>query len=150
MTTVTVAREETLCGCRTCPPGSVSSRFCDDHLREVLRGCVAGDVEYWVEHPVFADYWVSSFGRVKSRYRVLKGTPDAGGSGEYLTVGVGGKRRRVHHLVLESYIGQRPAGLEACHWDDDKTNNKVFNLRWDDHLANYQDLVRNRRAWWQK
>ena len=53
------------------------------------------------------------------------------------------KVRRVHHLVLEAFVGPCPVGLEGCHWDDDKDTNHLNNLRWDTHGANMNDAVRN-------
>jgi len=48
----------------------------------------------------------------------------------------------IHSLVLESFVGPRPEGMEACHFPDrDVTNNRLENLRWDTHLANQQDKI---------
>lgn len=55
------------------------------------------------------------------------------------------RNRRVHQLVLEAFVGPRPPGMEGCHWDDNKENNAVTNLRWDTHSANELDKVRNGR-----
>lgn len=49
------------------------------------------------------------------------------------------KSRNVAHLVLEAFIGPRPAGMEACHNDGDPRNNAVGNLRWDTASANRRD-----------
>jgi hypothetical protein len=46
-------------------------------------------------------------------------------------------------LVLEAFVGPCPDGLEACHWDDDPTNNRLSNLRWDTSIANKRDMARN-------
>ncbi len=54
--------------------------------------------------------------------------------------------RRLHHLVLEAFVGPRPPGMEACHNDDDRTNNALCNLRWGTRLENAADRVRNRRT----
>jgi hypothetical protein len=51
----------------------------------------------------------------------------------------------MHILVLEAFVGPRPAGMEGCHWDDDPTNNHLSNLRWDTRSANARDAVRNGR-----
>lgn len=51
--------------------------------------------------------------------------------------------KRVHQLVLEAFVGPRPPGMEGCHWDDNKENNALTNLRWDTHSANMFDKVRN-------
>lgn len=48
----------------------------------------------------------------------------------------------VHTLVLEAFVGPRPVGMEACHYDGDKTNNILTNLRWDTKKANEADAVR--------
>ncbi|MBC8726059.1 hypothetical protein F6X37_32345 [Paraburkholderia sp. 31.1] len=49
--------------------------------------------------------------------------------------------RVVHQLVLEAFVGPRPAGAEGCHGDGDPTNNAASNLRWDSHSANMHDRV---------
>lgn len=55
-----------------------------------------------------------------------------------------GKRSRsVHSLVAEAFLGERPEGLNVCHWDDVPTNNHVSNLRWGTHSDNQQDRIRN-------
>jgi len=53
------------------------------------------------------------------------------------------KRRTIHSLVAEAFIGPRPDGMEVCHFDDDPTNNRVENLRYDTRRANHLDRVRN-------
>lgn len=50
---------------------------------------------------------------------------------------------QVHRLVLEAFIGPRPDGMEACHLNDDPSDNRVENLRWDTRSANVLDSVRN-------
>jgi len=50
--------------------------------------------------------------------------------------------RLIHRIVLETFIGPRPEGMEACHFPDrDITNNRISNLRWDTREANYLDKV---------
>ena len=49
----------------------------------------------------------------------------------------------VHRLVLEAFVGPCPEGMEACHWDDNPTNNQLENLRWDTHRENVKDRIRN-------
>lgn len=49
----------------------------------------------------------------------------------------------VHRLVLQAFVGPCPDGMEACHWDDDHTNNRLDNLRWDTRVNNYRDRERN-------
>lgn len=52
-------------------------------------------------------------------------------------------RRLVHHLVLEAFVGSRPEGGEALHWDDTPANNYLSNLRWGTSSENKLDCVRN-------
>jgi len=47
----------------------------------------------------------------------------------------------VHRLVLETFVGPCPEGMEACHNDGDKSNNQVDNLRWDTHGSNMFDAI---------
>ena len=58
-----------------------------------------------------------------------------------------GRRKAVyvHTLVLTVFVGERPEGLEACHYDGDPTNNHRSNLRWDTHVGNMADLARHGR-----
>lgn len=83
----------------------------------------------------FRDVW----GRLR-RGRVLRLTAMKDG---HLKVTIHGRTRLVHHLVLESFVGPRPAGTEACHGDGDPANNTRGNLRWDTRSANTRDSVRH-------
>lgn len=51
--------------------------------------------------------------------------------------------RFVHTLVLEAFVGPRPPGMHACHANDEPSDNRVENLRWDTPRANRLDSVRN-------
>src|SRR5690606_12503326 len=74
------------------------------------------------------------------RGRVLKQIVDGRG---YRVVGLNCRQKKVHILVLETFVGPRPAGGEGLHSDDDKSNNALANLRWGTHADNYADRVRN-------
>ena len=39
--------------------------------------------------------------------------------------------KNVHTLVLTTFVGDRPDGMQACHNNGDKTDNRLENLRWD-------------------
>lgn len=58
-------------------------------------------------------------------------------------VNLSGKTRLVHQLVLEAFVGPRPEGTECCHYDDDRGNNRLSNLRWGTSSENELDKVRN-------
>jgi hypothetical protein len=150
--------------CRLCARPSLAP-FCDRCLALIVEDSRTGEVECWVEVPGFDGYRVSSFGRVKSLDRIVVQRSHGGiqrrrfsgqilkphsASHRGLWVHVGQRngqrnRQRVHRLVLEGFVGRCPAGMECCHWDDDFTNNRLHNLRWDTPSANRHDQVRNGR-----
>jgi len=114
------------------------------------------EVETWKPIPGYeGSYKVSSYGRVLSMgrkdtrgrrrgERELK--PRFARSGHSaVALYVNGTRRDalIHHLVLESFVGPRPDGMEGCHWNDDPSDNSLGNLRWDTRSANILDSVRN-------
>lgn len=45
----------------------------------------------------------------------------------------------IHSLVLTAFVGPRPTGMVCCHWNGDKKDNRVENLRWDTVKANAED-----------
>lgn len=116
--------------------------------------------ELW--RPVVGWFWyeVSNLGRVRSldhvattgrgyrfvRGRILKQVK----KGAYLTVNLsdGSKRRTctVHSLVLRSFAGEPPEGMEACHGPAGKLDNRLVNLRWDTKAANMADKHRDGTA----
>lgn len=74
-------------------------------------------------------------GRIKKQYKngvgypcVKLRTPD----GHFRSV-------QVHQLVLLAFIGECPPGMESCHKDGTRSNNRLSNLRWDTHVANLRD-----------
>lgn len=100
-------------------------------------------------------YEVSDAGRIRSlarldargRRRSAKVLSPRKTSRDHLSVALyaNGTRRdaQLHHLVLEAFVGPRPAGMEGCHWNDDPADNRLRNLRWDTRSANVRDSVRN-------
>lgn len=49
----------------------------------------------------------------------------------------------IHSIVLEAFVGIRPAGMCGCHNDGNPANNRVNNLRWDTHASNMADRERH-------
>ena len=63
-------------------------------------------------------------------------------------VSIGRKRRAyVHVLVLEAFVGPRPADKpHTRHLDGDGANNRVENLRWGSVAENQADTIRHGRT----
>ena len=55
------------------------------------------------------------------------------------------KRKGIHNLVMEAFIGVRPQGYEVNHIDEDKTNNKLENLEYVTHQQNVQHGFGNKK-----
>lgn len=51
----------------------------------------------------------------------------------------------VHLLVMRTFVGPRPRGLEICHNDGNPKNNLLSNLRYDTVSENRLDTVRHGR-----
>ena len=52
----------------------------------------------------------------------------------------------VHCLVLRTFIGPCPEGMEGCHNNGNPSDNRLSNLRWDSHKNNQQDMVTHGKA----
>lgn len=108
-------------------------------------------VEIWKDVAGTTGFQVSSLGRARKtgshgEVQYLKGS-DLDGGRRAIRIRRAGQLRRVyiHRLVLEAFVGPCPPGLQCCHADDDVTNNRLENLRWDTHKANIHDAIRNGR-----
>lgn len=119
--------------------------------------------EEWRSIPDWEGYYaVSNTGRVRSVARTIhfadgrardypaqeRATHTDGFGYRKVTLKRKGVNQRVlvHQAVAAAWIGPRPAGLEVCHWDGDKTNNVAGNLRYDTRAANHADAVRHGTA----
>jgi hypothetical protein len=83
--------------------------------------------EVWNPIPSEPGYEASSFGRVRSRFKILSQNFTRG----YLGVQLSSVRRRVNRLVCEAFHGAPPSlKHEAAHKDNNRTNNRADNLVW--------------------
>jgi len=111
--------------------------------------------EQWREVEGWRGYEVSDLGRVRS-WKRSRQTPDADLprvlsswqlSSGYLLVTLKDCGRRanmyVHRLVLAAFVGPCPEGREAAHWDGDKENNALGNLRYATPAENTADKRRH-------
>lgn len=111
--------------------------------------------EVWKDIPEFPGYEVSNRGRMRSYFqylgygrweisnepqRFMSQHPDRKG---YLTIALvsnsGRYTLKVSRTVLLAFIGPCPQGMESCHNDGVKSNNHLYNLRWDTPKNNCKD-----------
>lgn len=57
-----------------------------------------------------------------------------------------GRKVSPGRLVLEAFVGPCPEGMECCHWDDNRLNNHISNVRWGTRGDNITDAYRNGRG----
>lgn len=48
----------------------------------------------------------------------------------------------VHRLILETFVGKCPDGMEACHINGSPACNHIYNLRWDTKSNNQKDSIK--------
>lgn len=117
-------------------------------------------MEIWKDIPEWEGlYQASDLGRVRSydkkcparfgkpvlrRGRILK--PVAKGE-RYLAVTLsnGSNRKQffVHDLILKTFVGDKPKGYQVCHVNDQKTDNRLTNIRYGTAKDNSDDAIRN-------
>jgi hypothetical protein len=123
--------------------------------------CKCSELELWASiHGYVGYYEISTCGRVRSLDRVitdrngqirrLRGQPLGGNLSPttgYLRVGLSkdgtGVIRHIHSLVLETFVGPRPSGMEACHGPNGQLDNHLANLAWNTPSANSRDMRRD-------
>lgn len=47
----------------------------------------------------------------------------------------------IHRLVMAAFVGPCSEGMEVCHQNGDPTDNRLVNLRYDDHSGNMNDRM---------
>jgi len=121
---------------------------------------ITATCERWLPIDGFEGYEVSNLGRIRSWHpagarhpipkepRILKCTLTTKKYGGYVQVGLrrNGKciSKRVNCLVALSFIGPKPSiKHEAAHWDGNRQNNIITNLRWATSKENGEDKVRH-------
>jgi hypothetical protein len=108
-------------------------------------------MEEWRRVVGFPEYEVSNLGNVRSwkvwngRQRPLPHPMVASSVRGYLVVSISSGETRVqkktYALVLEAFVGPRPDGMQGCHNNGDKSDNRLDNLRWDTAKANHADKL---------
>ncbi len=99
-------------------------------------------------YPYNTSYLITKDGRVwsKKRGKFLSLCPDTNGYPVVLLYHRGRRiMKRVHRLVLETYIGDCPKGMETRHLDGNPQNNNLENLQWGTHRDNENDRIEHNR-----
>ena len=113
-------------------------------------------MEIWKSVPDFeGTYQVSSEGRIRSCERITRHghrrkarpmrikTLKSG----YREIGLHKdgcvKQFLVHRLVLSAFVGPCPFGMQSCHGNADRSDNRLENLRWGTPAENTMDKVRH-------
>lgn len=107
--------------------------------------------EIWKDIPDYEGlYQASNLGRIKSlipwagtQSRILKpaNCDKYGHLGVALTLNKKHKTFPVHQLVLNTFVGKCPRGMECRHLDGNRINNKLKNLKWGTHSENMKDRI---------
>lgn len=102
--------------------------------------------EQWRIIPGYEPYCASDLGRIRGvRKSIL--TPVVTQYGYHqVTLCTGGKKysRLVHRLVAYAFVGPQPTPEhDVLHWDGDKGNNALINLRWGTPKENNADQMRH-------
>jgi hypothetical protein len=92
-------------------------------------------------------YEISNHGRVRNKNtkHIKPQHLHSNGAALYVQLWIGDKAyaRRVHRLVLQTFIGPCPLGMEGCHNDGNFRNNHLGNLRWDTPANNHADKLKH-------
>lgn len=97
-------------------------------------------------------YDASNLGRIRSWVPMGPSTAQRRQEPKILQPSIAGGKRRsmvcickmprlVHRLVLLTFVGPCPDGMEGCHNDGNPNNNNINNLRWDTRKSNRADSI---------
>lgn len=143
--------------CRDCCAARRTLKpYTGTETRTASRFFSAGELaaEQWRTVPGFASYKVSTLGRFESTRnshigftrpaRILVHKPGPNGYILFeLRTDTHRCPRTLHSIVLETFVGPCPEGMEACHKNGIRQDCRLTNLRWDTRKANHEDSVRH-------
>lgn len=93
------------------------------------------NAEQWKALKQNESYEISTLGRIRHNYKngktkILSPMTNGQNENDYLFINIDGKKYYMHHLVLETFIGQKPLGYECDHINSNKQDNSLFNLQY--------------------
>jgi len=110
--------------------------------------------EIWKQVPGYPGYEASNLGQVRI-VKVLSDRPCRGNYNVYcLYKKEPGQRRgerkdvTAHSVIMETFVGPRPKGMQILHKDGNPRNNRVDNLRYGTAKENAQDKYRHGTIPW--
>jgi hypothetical protein len=111
------------------------------------------EVERWVPVPGWPGYETSNHGRLRSYRRsgdtgkpILIATKPRPSGYHFARLWNGMENSKVlgvHAIVLMSFVGPKPPGMDPCHIDGKRDNNRLDNLRWGTRSENQRDSLRH-------
>lgn len=124
--------------------------------------------EIWKDIPGYEGrYQASTMGRIRSLDRMVRGVCHFTGKEFYrkvkgqilrpgrfckcghvsVVLGHGAIGSPVHQLVMKTFVGEPPEGMEVLHENGDPTDNRLENLRYGTRTENILDVFRQGKAW---
>lgn len=91
-------------------------------------------------------YMVDSDGNVYGPKKLLKQRVYKGYC--YVKLGTANNLRLVHRLIAQAFLPNPDNKPQVAHWDGDKSNNSLTNLRWATRKENHADRDRHNQWGW--
>lgn len=97
--------------------------------------------ETWKPYPRNPRYLISNAGRVQGPRGKITDGVHASSTYAKVAIFLNGERKMVsvHVLVLETFVGPKPEGMESLHKNGDPLDNRASNLRWGTKKENWAD-----------
>lgn len=99
--------------------------------------------EIWKDVPSLdGHYQVSNLGNVRRiMCRAVKGCANSSGYKQITShaPGFGKKTRTIHSMIMEAFVAPRPVGYHIAHYNGDRVDNRIENLRYASPKENIGD-----------
>ncbi len=96
--------------------------------------------ETWKDIPGYDGYYqASDLGQIRNKHGKIFKSCDARG---YRIVTLNGVSKRVHGLILLTFVGPRPEGLQCRHMNNDPSDNRLSNICYGTRAENDADKVK--------